>query len=203
MPSNDSMSRLLRLSEASELLGITPQTIRAWDREGKIQVTRSAGGHRLVSLAEIERLRGIKAQSRTVTLVYARCSTQKQAENLDRQVGRLLEYVVAKAWKAELFKDIGSGLNENRKAFKKMLQRIAEPDVQRIVVEYKDRLCRYGFSIFEEYCKGFGVEVLVLNQSPAVEFEQELAEDMIALVTSYSARLYGRRGGKKERSCVQ
>lgn len=203
MPSNESMTKLLRLSEASELLGITPQTIRAWDQEGKIQVIRSAGGHRLVPQSEIERLRGTRALTRTVTLVYARCSTQKQVENLDRQVGRLLEYVVSQGWKAELFKDIGSGLNENRKQFKKLLVRLTDPDVQRVVIEYKDRLCRYGFSIFEEYCRGFGVEILILNQSPAVEFEQELAEDMIALVTSYSARLYGRRGGRKEKPCVQ
>jgi len=95
-----------------------------------------------------------------------------------------------------MFKDIGSGLNDNRKQFKKMLRRISEPDVLRIVVEHKDRLCRYGFSVFQEYCAGLGVEVVVLKETEPEEFEQEFAEDAVALIASFSARLCGRRGGK-------
>ena len=129
--------------------------------------------------------------------MYARCSTRKQSANLERQVGRLLEHAVQEKWHVELFKDIGSGLNDNRKGFRRLLRRVSDSDVARVVVEYKDRLCRYGFAAFQEYCRGFGVEVVVLREQEPKEFEQEFAEDMIALVASFSARLYGRRGGQK------
>lgn len=198
MNSKGTMTSLLRLSEATNLLGVTPRTLRAWDAAGTIHTIRSPGGHRLVPMSEVERLRGERDWRRETTLVYARCSTQKQTENLERQVGRLLEHCAALGWKPELFKDIGSGLNDNRKQFKKMLRRISEPDVARVVVEYKDRLCRYGFSVFSEYCTGLGVSVVVLQETESKGFDQEFAEDVVALIASFSARLYGRRGGRKK-----
>jgi len=203
MSSKNTMSTLLRLSKAAKLLGVTTRTLRTWDTDGTIQVVRSPGGHRLVPMSEIERLRGEQEVPKTVSLVYARCSTRKQSENLERQVGRLLEHCAGQDWKPELFKDIGSGLNDNRKQFKKMLRRISEPDVARVVVEYKDRLCRYGFSVFQEYCFGLGVEVVILQEAESKEFEQEFAEDVVALIASFSARLYGRRGGRKKKESVE
>ena len=70
---------------------------------------------------------------------------------------------------------------------------------RRVVVEHKDRLCRYGFSVFEGYCEGLGVDVVILQGSESKEFEQEFAEDVVALIASFSARSYGRRGGRKEK----
>lgn len=198
MSSKRTMTSLLRLSQAADLLGVTTATLRTWDKNGTVRVVRSPGGHRLVPMSEVERLRGEDANKRIVTVVYARCSTRKQEENLERQVGRLLEHCAKQGWKSELFKDIGSGLNDNRKAFKKMLRRVSEPDVARVVVEHKDRLCRYGFSVFEEYCRGLGVDVVVLQETESKDFEQEFAEDVVALIASFSARLYGRRGGRKK-----
>jgi putative resolvase len=197
--SKSTMTSLLRLSKAADLLGVTTRTLRAWDTAGTIKVVRSPGGHRLIPVSEVERLRGEAANKRAVTIVYARCSTKKQEDNLERQVGRLLEHCADQGWKPELFKDIGSGLNDNRKQFKKMLRRILEPDVVRVVVEYKDRLCRYGFSVFQEYCLGLGVDVVILQEAESREFEQEFAEDVVALIASFSARLYGRRGGRKKK----
>jgi putative resolvase len=171
---------------------VTTQTLRDWDKAGKIKTVRSEGNQRRIPLAEVEsRLETIQ---RNTALVYARCSTNKQTENLERQVGRLLEYSNSKYQSVELYKDIGSGLNENRRQFKKLLQRIIDPDVLCVVVEYKDRLSRYGFDTFKGFCEGLGVTVDVLQQKDSVEFEQEFAEDIVALIASYSARLYGRRG---------
>lgn len=167
------------------------------DRRGSLQVTRTEGNQRRVPLAEVERLLGIAGRS--TALVYARCSTHKQEENLERQVGRLLEYANSTGLRVELYKDIGSGLNENRKQFRKLMYRLPDPDVARVIVEYKDRVSRYGFGTFEAYCSSLGVEVEVLQQAEAKEFEQEFAEDIVALIASYSARLYGRRGGRKKK----
>src|SRR5690606_32046057 len=121
-------------------------------------------------------------------------------ENLERQVGRVLEHCYTNKWDVELYKDIGSGLNENRREFKKLLKRVADNDVARVVVEYKDRIARYGFETFVALCKNFGVEVLVLKDKEEQTFEEEMLDDIISLVTSYSARIYGKRGGKKKKN---
>jgi putative resolvase len=192
------MEKLLSLSKASTLLGVTTRCLRYWDEAGKIKVVRTEGGHRRIPISEIERIQGSKEVTKNKTLVYARVSTNKQQENLERQIGRLLEYCTNENWDLELHKDIGSGLNDKRKGFNKLLKRIAEEDVQRIVVEYKDRLTRFGFSMFEKYCEQFGVEIIILQQKENKDFEQEFSEDVIALVACFSAKLYGRRGGRKK-----
>jgi predicted site-specific integrase-resolvase len=148
---------------------------------------------------EIRRVQGLENVERSITCCYCRTSTQKQAENLERQVGRVLEHCSKNSWKTELFKEIGSGLNDGRKQFKRLLERVAEPDVARVVVEFKDRLARFGFDTFAIYCRNFGVDVVVLEVQESKEFEQEFAEDIISLVASYSGRLYGRRGGRKKK----
>lgn len=96
----------------------------------------------------------------------------------------------------ELYKDIGSGLNENRCQFKKLLARLPDRDVNTVVVKYRDRLSRYGFGTFESYCNSLGVGVVVMEGRESKEFEQEFSEDIIALIASFSARPYGRRGGR-------
>jgi putative resolvase len=190
------------LCEASEMLGVCEKTLRVWGETGKIQVVRTPGGHRRIPLSEVRRLQGKVEAERTMTLAYCRCSTKKQEENLERQVGRVLEYCAKRGWQVELFKDIGSGLNERRRNFKKLMDRAANPDVARIVVEYTDRLTRFGWDTFRSYCQRQNVDVIVIESRANKEFEQELVEDMIALITSYSARLYGRRGGRKPKAKV-
>ena len=193
------MKELVTLSKASKILGVTTNTLRNWDEAGKIQTVRTSGNHRRIPIEELEKLRGKETNTRIVSIVYCRCSTRKQEENLERQVGRLLEHCAKNDWKPELYKDIGSGLNENRRQFKKMLKRIADDDVARVVIEYKDRIARYGFETFKLYCESYGVEVVILKDSEKKEFEEEMVEDIIALIASYSAKLYGRRGGRNKK----
>ena len=193
----NSMGNLLRLSKVSELLGVTEKTIRVWDAEGKIKTLRTPGNQRRVPESEVARLRGelLQSEKQTKTLIYARCSTEKQHENMERQVTRLEEYCRSEGKDYEIFCEIGSALNGNLKQLKRMIKRVAVGDVKEIVVEYADRLTRFGFEYFVEYCKTCNVEIITLEKTESKAFEQELAEDMIALVTSYSARCYGRRGG--------
>ena len=176
---------------------ISQKTLRLWDKAGKLKTVRTEGGHRRIPVTELEKY-SKQENTRNVSLCYARCSTQKQQDNLERQVGRILEYCVTNGWKAELYKDIGSGLNDNRKQFKKLLKRISHDDIARVVVEYKDRIARYGFELFKSFCESYGVEIVIMKECVKKEFEEELVDDMIAIVTSFSARMYGRRGGKRK-----
>ena len=179
------------------MLGVTTQTLRNWNEVGKLTTVRTAGNQRRVPLAEVERIQG--HQGRTVIIAYCRCSTHKQKDNLERQVGRVLEYCSTTGLHPELYKDIGSGLNENRRQFKRLLSRLPDQDVHTVVVEYKDRLSRYGFGTFESYCNSLGVNVEVMQGMESKEFEQEFSEDIVALIASFSARLYGRRGGRAKK----
>jgi putative resolvase len=194
------MTELVTLSRASKALGVTTKTLRNWDAAGKIRVERTVGKHRRIPQSEIDRLSGtLQTEKQTITLAYCRCSTQKQKENLERQIGRVLEYCYKNKWQVELYKDIGSGLNENRREFKKLLKRVSRGDVSRVVLEYKDRIARYGFGTFKSYCDSYHVEIVLIEDNQKKEFEQELVDDIISLVTSYSARLYGRRGGRPKK----
>ena len=194
------MTDLVSLSKASKMLGVTTRTLVEWDNTGKIEAVRTPGNHRRIPMSEIKRLIGeSEDEKRTVTLAYCRCSTDKQRDNLERQTGRVLEYCLKNDWQVELFKDIGSGLNEERREYKRLLKRIQDQDVKRVIVEYKDRLTRFGFETFVVYCSGFGVDVVVIEETEEKEFELEMAEDIVSLVASYSARMYGRRGGRKKK----
>ncbi len=75
---------------------------------------------------------------------------------------------------------------------------ISEGNVSRVVLEYKDRIARYGFETFRTYCESFETEIIIMQNAEVKGFEEEMVEDIIALVTSYSAKMYGRRGGKKK-----
>ncbi|MFA5349447.1 MAG: IS607 family transposase [Candidatus Paceibacterota bacterium] len=196
------MTNHVTLLRASQILGVTTQTLRDWDNRGIIKTVRTAGNQRRIPEYEISRLLGSNKIEKTITIAYCRVSTQKQDENLERQVGRVLEYCATQKWNTELYKDIGSGLNDNRKEFKKLIKRVANGDVLRVVIEYKDRIARFGFDTFFEYCNAFGTDIVVLNEDIKKEFEQEFAEDVIALVTSYAARLHGRRGGRRKHGKV-
>ena len=184
----------ITISDAARLLGVTTKTLRNWEKQGKIQTYRTLGGHRRLSIDDVNSLKNQNVNTKKeTTLIYARVSTRDQKDSLERQTQRLKDFCSQKSWKSEIYKDIASGLNCHRKQFLKLLKRLVDEEVTRVIVEYKDRLVRVGFEIFEVYCINLGVEIIVVHDSPSKEFEQELSEDIISLVTIYSARFNGRR----------
>jgi len=100
------------------------------------------------------------------------------------------------------FKEIASGLNENRKELAKLLKIVASGQTDIVFIEYKDRLARFGFKYLEQFCRQFNVTVEETEDRPEKEPQEELVEDMIAIVTSFSARIYGKRGGKITKKIV-
>lgn len=194
--SKSTINEHVSLHKASKMLGVTSRTLRTWDKLGKIKTTRTASNYRVVPLSEITRFLNEGTSDKT-TIAYCRVSTRKQTDNLERQVGRVLEYCNSRKFKTELFKDVGSGLNDNRKNYLKLIERISQGDISRVVVEHKDRLTRFGFDAFKKFCEQFGTEISVIEPTLSSSFEEELSNDLIALITVYSARLYGRRGGRK------
>jgi excisionase family DNA binding protein len=188
----------MRLKEASEYTGLHPNTLRKYVDNGVLKATRlGTGRHRFIEKSELDRLMG-KSQGTGVAL-YARVSTRKQAEagNLSRQIERLRRYCMEHGLKvvAEV-QDIASGVKENRRGLEKLLKLARRRKIDMVVVEYKDRLSRFGFKYLQDAFSSYGVEIKVLESQDKTPNE-ELVEDLISIITFFSARLYGRRGARK------
>jgi predicted site-specific integrase-resolvase len=123
------------------------------------------------------------------TVLYARVSTKKQEEYLKDQVKRLEEYANSNNWNCEIIQEIASGVNENRRGLQKLLNMVQRGEVERVVVEYPNRLARFGFNYLKQFFSAFGVELVIINgNSEEKEKMVELAEDLVAIVTSFAAK---------------
>jgi len=183
--------RLYTLKEACLLLGLHPRTIQKWDKQGKIRVVRTPGGRRRIPESEIRRLQGEKGIRSIIG--YARVSSNTQKDDLERQVEYLRQRGVQ-----EVITDIGSGLNEKRKGFLRLLDRVLHNEVDKVVVLYEDRLTRFGFDTLRRVFEAHGTTIEVLNQTGAKPPQQELVEDLITIISQFSGKLYGMRSNKQK-----
>ncbi|ENQ3080083.1 IS607 family transposase [Bacillus cereus] len=197
------MGRMIKIKEAAELLGVDKQTVRSWSNKGSLETIITPSGHRLYDIDAIDAFLGIQTNKEKLVnkqvFIYARVSTKKQAENgnLDRQITRLTEYAISKGYTLQhIYKEIASGVNENRREFNRLLEEIKKHPNSVIIVEYKDRLARFGYQYLEKYIKNYNCKIEIVEEKERND-EQELVEDLIAITTSFSARIYGKRGGKK------
>ena len=185
------------MREAAKILGVSVRTIQRWDKSGKIRCVRTPGGKRRVPESEIRRILGLSEER--VVVGYARVSSRSQRDDLERQVLAIREYASQRGYElVEVITDIGSGLNERRKGYLKLLDMVAERRVGRVIVVYPDRLTRFGFSTLRRLFQAFGTEIEVINDVKRGPRE-ELVEDLIAIVAHFAGRLYGRRSHKYRR----
>ena len=187
------MEKLYTLKEAKKLLGVTTRTIQRWDKQGKIKVVRTVGGRRRIPESEIKRILGLKEER--VVVGYARVSSTTQKDDLERQKQLICSYAKDKGYdKVQILSDVGSGLNEKRKGFLKLLDMVAEKKVSRVIIVYKDRLTRFGFETLRKMFQAFGTEIEVINSEE--KNQEELVEDLIIIVSHFAGKLYGMRSRK-------
>ena len=194
------MDKLLTMKEAKELLGVSTKTIQNWDKAGTIKVVRTPGGRRRIPLSEVERIRGGSTSSQKKKIaIYARVSSneQKQKGDLERQISFVKENVDKEFLIVDILSDVGSGLNDKRKGLHKLMKMAKENEITDIAIRYKDRLTRFGYGYLEGYFNSYGVTIHVLDQEEEVKTAQEeLADDLISIITSFSGKLYGLRSKK-------
>lgn len=183
------MSNLLTVSEAAELLGVSTKTIRRWDVEGRIKSTRTEGGHRRFLVSD---LLG-NQQHASLTVAYARVSSHDQKDDLHRQKLVLEAYCAKQGWSFEVISDLGSGMNYRKKGLIRLIKLICSHQVERLVLTHKDRLLRFGSDLIFTLCEIFGTEVVIINRTEDSSYEENLAEDVLEIITVFSARLYGSR----------
>ena len=196
--------KLLRVSRAAHELGLHPFTVRKWIKAGKIQAIR-VGNEARIPRSEIERLAG-KTDGRLIVL-YGRVSGQGQKGDLDTQLERLQAWAKQeRAGKQELvLSDIGSGLSATRRQMLRLLRLVREDQVAEIVVTDPDRLTRFGQEYLQVLFESFSVTLTVLDPAEDKTAEQELTDDMLALLASFSGRVYGMRSHQQKEllKCAQ
>ncbi|HAG08515.1 MAG TPA: IS607 family transposase [Desulfotomaculum sp.] len=195
---------LLTISKAAKKLGVHPNSLRNWEKQGLIKPVRLPGGQRRYSVDELNWLlqSGRLDTGQENVILYARVSTKKQADagNLNRQIERLRQYAEEKGYSviAE-YTDIASGLNQKRHGLTNAFKLAEQGEYKKLIIEYPDQLARFGYLYIERHLRYCGVEITAIAEKEPEDAQSELVRDLLAIVTSFSARLYGARGGKKVR----
>ena len=190
-------NRFVKIGEAAKLLGVSVQALRNWEMEGKIMPShRTPGGQRMYDLAELLGVNDLTYP----TIAYARVSSSDQKEDLERQYAVLEAFCNKNGWQpTEIIRDLGSGMNYNKKGLRRLLELMVQGQMSRLVITHKDRLLRFGAEIVFRICELKGIEVVIINKGEQASFEEELTRDVMEIMTVFCAKLYGRRSHKSEK----
>ncbi|XP_078355364.1 uncharacterized protein Mb2910c-like [Oculina patagonica] len=196
----------MKPNEFAKRLGVSVKTLQRWDDSGKLPAKRTPANHRYYTEDDLLVAKGLQAQPRKrLTIVYCRVSSQKQSNELANQRKAMEQFCLAKGIEVDHWiEEIGGGLNFKRREFLKALRQAMTGEVETIIVAHKDRLARFAFDLIEELLAPQGCKLIVANQ-PSLSPQQELVEDLMAIIHCFSCRLYGSRSyaNKKTREIAE
>lgn len=183
----------MKLSDYAKELGISYTTAWRWWKAGKLPHPARQTESGLVIVDYVAQSSKPELKTNRVA-IYSRVSSSENKDNLERQAQRLTEYATAKGYQiVKVVKEVGSGLNDNRRQLEQLLVR---DDYNILLVEHKDRLARFGTHYLDVLLSRLGVKLEIVNL--ADNGRDELMQDLIAIVTSFAARLYGQRRAKRK-----
>ncbi|CAK0770263.1 putative resolvase [Gammaproteobacteria bacterium] len=190
------MSKKYRINEFAKRIGRSSSTIRRWEREGKLQTKRLTSGQRYFDETDVHLVfNGI--QVKRLIIVYCRVSSANQKSDLESQLEAMEMYCRGAGIPVdEWIREIGGGMNFKRKYFLNILDRILRGEIAKLLIAHKDRLMRFGFELFEYIASQHGCEIIIINQE-SLSPQQEMIEDLLAIVHTFSCRLYGLKKYKK------
>lgn len=191
-----------KVGEFAKLLNVTVKTLQNWDKQGTLKAYRTPSNQRFYTEEQLNQVLGLSNEKQEekpgLKIGYCRVSTHNQKNSLQNQEEFLRNYTNAKCVILDdVLTDIGSGINYNRKNFNRILELVEAKEISEIYVTYKDRFVRFGFDWFNTFCEKHGAKIIILNQ-PSTSPEQELAEDLLNIVTVFSARSHSLRTYKKQ-----
>jgi len=190
-------TKLFRVGAAAHELGLHPMTVRRWIKTGRIQVVQ-VGREMRIPRSEIERM--VRVSDGRLLVLYGRVSGHRQKDDLATQLKRLQAWAQTERPGKEtlLLSDIGSGLKTDRRQLQRLLKLVCEEKVTEVVITYEDRLTRFGQEFLETLFACFDVTLTVLEPGEEKTPEQELTDDLLALIASFSGRLYGMRSHRQK-----
>jgi predicted site-specific integrase-resolvase len=178
----------MKLSEWAEQEGISYRTAWNWFNTNKLPVNAYQAPTGTIIVQETEK---VNSNSTKNVIIYGRVSSSNKKEDLQNQILLCEQYCIAKGWNIEKsYKEIASGMNDNRK----MLNKILENPPDKLVILHRDRLTRFGFNFIKSLLKHKNCELVVINENKSDE--EDLMKDFIAIITSFCCRLYGARRGQ-------
>jgi len=202
------MGRIIKLDETAKLLGVCKETLRRMDRAGTLKAIQTRGGHRRYDIDEVLKFRDGKSKQTEPTqlkdsvTLYVRVSShdQKKSGDLDRQKARLLDYATDKGYIIQHVRgEVASGVNDNRRQLKYALNDIIQGNSSIIIVENKDRLTRFGFNYLKLLVESHNGRIEFVNQPELdTDFYGDLVQDLVSIMASFSAKIYGKRSKKNK-----
>lgn len=181
--------RKIKLSTFAKLNNVTQRTVWNWIAKGIVNIERTATNRVLILVDEDNPTMKTKKVA-----IYARVSSSENKSNLERQKERLISYANAKGYQIEkIITEIGSGLNDNRPKLEKLL---TDKTIDIIIVEHKDRLARFGVNYIEKLLQLDNRKIEIVN--PQMNERDDLMQDFVSIITSFCARLYGKRRTKRQ-----
>ncbi|WP_120945889.1 IS607 family transposase [Helicobacter labacensis] len=182
----------MKSKEVLKLLKISRVTLWKYVRDGKIRVEQEPNGYYKYYDADVYKLLGIEDGRWNV--VYARVSTAKQKQDLQNQIDNSLAYLNAKGISVnKIYSDIKSGMTLDRKGFIDLLYDVMDYKIQAVYVSYKDRLARLSYELVERLFSDYGTQIIVINSCESKSLEQELFEDIMQTIHSFSMKMYSKR----------
>lgn len=166
---------------------ISNTTLKRWTDEGKIKCNKISTRKFLYLDTNIE-------QEKKQSVVYARVSNTTQKEDLDRQIDLIKNYMLYNGYIVDkVFKDIASGMNEERPDFNKLIDMVLENKVSNIFISTKDRLSRFGYEYLRNIFSKYNCNIVVLDKSDTKTYEDELTDDLLTIIHHFSMKYYSKR----------
>ena len=193
------MSKYYSINEFSKILGVSAQTLRNWDKKGKLHPHHtSSNGYRYYSHEQLNQVMNIKPNLDRIVIGYCRVSSNKQKDDLERQIENMKLYLIAQGKPFKIISDIGSGINYKKKGLQELIKLISQNKVEKVVVLYKDRLLRFGFELVEYIASLHNCDIEIIDNTEKTE-QQELVEDLVQIITVFSCKLQGKRANKAKK----
>lgn len=190
------MSKYYSIREFSKILGVSAQTLRNWDASGKLHPHHTtSNGYRYYSHEQLNQVMNVKPSLNRIVIGYCRVSSNKQKDDLERQIENMKLYLNAQGRPYEIISDIGSGINYKNKGLRELMRRISRNEVEKVVVLHKDGLLRFGFELVEYVASLHDCEVEVIDNTKKSE-QQELVEDLVQIIAVLGCEMQGKRSNK-------
>ncbi|EJC11552.1 putative transposase OrfA [Helicobacter pylori Hp P-16] len=182
----------MKSKEVLKILKISRVTLWKYVKSGKIRVKQEPNGYYIYNDSDVYSLAGI--EDGRLNVVYARISTQKQKQDLQNQIENCISFINAKGISVDsIYSDIKSGMSLDRKGFMELLNAVMAFKIKAVYISYKDRLARLSYELVEKLFSDYGTKIVIINQCESISLEQELFEDIMQTIHSFSMKMYSKR----------